>query len=409
MITLLQEKHRRLWGGITAVMLGSCLLVSPGLAQSRPDAAPAPTSLNSAARLMAGLPPSYAQHMDIAATKSWQAHSAEMQAKWARIRDGQAAAVVAWREAALPKGCPVGKTLLYPFSGPDFLNAHWLFPDCETLVLFGLEHVGDVPDVGAMNERQLAGMLADARGAMTDLFARNYFITDKMSRQLRTSQLRGVVPVLMISMALSGLDVVAVAPHELTPAAAAPRDAAAPKRRAQRQLRGVTIEYRAPGSPLTRRLHYFSVDVADRGLADHPEFVDYLRGLAPSTTLLKSASYLLHGNEFRQLRGVVFDVSAFLVQDDTGLPYAALLDRGWQMRLYGRYQVPIPPFEYAFQPALANAYRIQNPDPLPFFFGYHRNQGENRSTVIVGRKPLTLASDTPAPDASARATAPTGR
>ena len=55
---------------------------------------------------------------------------------------------------ALPPGCPVGKTLLYPFAGPDFFNAWWMFPECETFVLFGLEHIGEVPNVEGMNPRQ---------------------------------------------------------------------------------------------------------------------------------------------------------------------------------------------------------------------------------------------------------------
>ena len=159
---------------------------------------------------------------------------------------------------------------MYPFSGPDFLNAHWLFPGCDTVVMFGLEHIGEVPDVDALNERALGQLTADVRKAMGNFIDRNYFITDSMARQLRTSHLKGVLPVFMLSMALSGLDIVRIAPIDLAPLhhSDAPAEG-----QPMRQLKGVTIEFRAPGSTTVQRVNYFTVDAADKGLAHYPEFL----------------------------------------------------------------------------------------------------------------------------------------
>jgi hypothetical protein len=368
-----------------AVLFLGCMLSAASLAQSSPDA-DAQARLSSAARLIAGVAPTHPAHADIARSKAWQAHGAEMQANWSRIRDGQAAAMAAWREATLPQGCPAGRTLLYPFSGPDFFNAYQLFPHCETYVMFGLEPVGELPAVERMSEREYAQLLADVRNAMINLFQRNYFVTDTMSRQLRTERLRGVLPVLAVSIALSGLDVLRIEPLVL-PAAAdvAPAAEALPKRRAQRRPSGVTVEFRKPGSPQTQKLHYFSLDATDAALAAHPEFLAYLAGHAPATMLLKSASYLLHGNEFRRLRKVLLETAVFLVQDDTGLPYSMLLKRGWQVEVYGRYERPIKPFEYAYQPDLARAYAARKPEALPFLFGYRYNSDGDRAHVMIGR------------------------
>lgn len=375
-----------------AAVLLAGLLSGNGFAQPvRDSAAEEQSRLSSAARLIAGLPPVHPAHVDIARSKAWQTHSAAMHAKWTRIRDGQAAAMTAWRDARLPRACPVGRTLLYPFSGPDFFNAYQLFPQCETFVMFGLEHIGEMPAVGTMMEREFAQLLTDVRNSMINLFERNYFVTDTMSRQLRTERLRGVVPVLVVSMALSGVEVLRIVPLALTNtvrvagAEAAPQGGASAKRRAQRRLAGVTIEFRKPGSSTVQRLHYFSLDATDAGLAGHPEFLEYLASLAPAAVLLKSASYLLHGVEFRKLRSVLMDAAVFLVQDDTGLPYPMLLKRGWQIELYGRYEKPIPPFEYAYQPDLARAYAARRPDPLPFLFGYRRNIDGDRAHLMVAR------------------------
>jgi len=354
--------------------------------------------VNSTARLMAGLVPWHPAHLEFSRTDAWKEHSAAMQRAWSQLGASRVKPMSAWRDTAISPTCPVGKTLLYPFSGPDFFNAYWLFPDCDTFVMFGLEHIGDLPNIEGMNERQVARLMTDVRAATSDLFDRNYFITENMSRQLRTAQLGGVVPLLAIEMAMAGMDILRIVPYEVGAGVPVPVVAAdaeffnadtpldgAPRPRPLRQLKAVSIEFRAADSTRLKRLIYFSVDATDNGLAKYPQFVAFLRSLGPTTTLLKSASYLLHTRNFRQLRKTVLEVSGYLVQDDSGVPYWALASGGWEIRLHGNYAVPIPPFEGAFQPALASAYKAQHPDPLPFSFGYNfRDQRDQRSHLIIG-------------------------
>jgi hypothetical protein len=295
--------------------------------------------------------------------------------------------MTAWRDAVLSAECPLGKTLLYPFSGPDFFNAYWLFPGCETFVMFGLEHIGDVPEFGQMNERQMKRLIADVRAATGDLFERNYFITENMSKQLRTAQLRGVVPLAMISMTMSGLEILRIVQNDIPPVP--PDPSLRVNGRPLRQLKGVGIEFRVPGSPTVRRMNYFSLDATDHGLAHYPEFRAYIRSLGPTTTFIKSASYLLHGDKFKAMRSTILEVTGFLVQDDSGMPYS-MLARGWDLQFHGRYDVPIPPFQGAFQVALDRAWKEQQPAPLPFTFGYqYHDQRDERSHVIVARKRAT--------------------
>lgn len=375
--------------GIVALIF----LIGPGSARSQAASDPNfRPQLNVTAQLLAGINPGpSALRLGPAQLAAWNAHSAEMQQAWAKVRDGQMTPMMIWRDANLPRACPVGKTLLYPFSGPDFFNAYWLFPECESYIMFGLEHIGEMPVVETMGEREFARLLADVRGAMTNLFVRNYFVTDTMSRQLRTAQLRGVLPVIAVAMALSGAEVLSVTP--LTLASVAASSGPAQKHKAKRKLAGVTIEFRRTGATRVQQLQYFSVDATDASLAAQPEFLEHLSKLGQAPMLLKSASYLLHGTEFRRLRNVLLDVATFLVQDDTGLPYPLLLKRGWQIQLYGRYELPIPPFEYAYQPSLAKAFQAQKPDSLPFLFGYRRKVDVDRSHLMVGqRKPPQAAA-----------------
>ncbi|MEO8202672.1 MAG: hypothetical protein ABI630_02330 [Betaproteobacteria bacterium] len=361
--------------------------VTPAVLNSgEPDSA-AVQRLNAVARLMAGAP---GVHHPFAQSAAWKEHSAFMRTAWSRLNTRQVAAMSSWRDTELGRACPAGGTLMYPFSGPDFLNAHWLFPGCDTIVMFGLEHIGEVPNIDALGDRALMQLTADVRVAMSNFLDRNYFITDSMARQLRTHYLRGVLPVLMISMAMSDLQLVRITPLNL-PSALEP--SAHPAGHPMRQLKGITIEYTMPGTAAVQRLNYFSVDASDRGLAFHPEFLDYVRGLAPTTTFIKSASYLLQGSEFRQMRAALLDISDVIVQDDSGLPFALLETRGWRVQLHGRYGRPIPPFGGSFQVELSRAYKAQGPAPLPFTFGYqYHDRRDTRSNLIVAQRMRTGAA-----------------
>lgn len=370
--------------------VAAAALCAPASANIRPETGPGamtPALLNATARLIAGLPPQASSRDAHVQTAAWRQHSEFMQATWARLNSRQAWAMAAWRDAELGRSCPAGKTMMYPFSGPDFLSAHWLFPGCETMVMFGLEHIGEIPGIGAMNERELAQLLGDVRAAMGSFVERNYFITQNMARQMRTSSLRGVLPILMLSMALTGAEIVGVAPHEIAPLQRNDSQVRGP---AVRRLKGVTIEYRAQGAAAIRRVHYFSVDATDRGLASYPEFIAFVRGLGLTTTFIKSASYLLHGNEFLAMRNALLDITGVFVQDDTGLPFA-MLDKGaWQVQLYGRYSRPIPPFQGSFQSELNRAYGAHPPAPLPFTFGYQfRDFRDQRSNLMIAHRTST--------------------
>lgn len=370
---------------LAALALGIVSLASAGIQDPRETEAMGRAKLNASAHFMAGMADS---RSSVAQSAAWKEHAEFMRAAWSRLDGRQVAAMTAWRDAELGRACPAGGTLMYPFSGPDFLNAHWLFPGCGTIVMFGLEPIGEVPDIEALGDKDRARLTADVRTAMKNFIGRNYFITDYMARQLRTSHLRGVLPVVALSMALSGMEIVSIKPNQLAPI---PREKPA-EGQPMRQLKGVTIEYLAPGSATPRRVHYFTVDAADKGLAHYPEFLAYVRSLAPTTTFIKSASYLLHGNEFRQMRAALLDISDVIVQDDTGVPYLMLEDRGWNVHLHGRYGRPIPPFGGAYQVALSRAYKEQGTSPLPFTFGYqYHDLRDTRSNLIVAQRASSTA------------------
>ena len=61
-------------------------------------------------------------------------------------------------------------------------------------------------------------------------------------------------------------------------------------------------------------------------------------------SLLKAASYLMHSNNFSQVRDFLLTHSKVILQEDSGIPYRYFAKDKWDIRLYGHYIGPINRF-----------------------------------------------------------------
>jgi hypothetical protein len=310
-------------------------------------------------------------------------HQKWMAAQWGQVR-GRINAMENWRAGEVKVAGRGRKTMLYPFSGPDLLNAYTLFPDHHRYIFFSLERPGNLPDLESVTFVQFGKLLEDVRNAFRDIFQRNYFITDYMNRQLGTPWIRGTVPVMTTMMALMNRRIIRIEPLDLFPDLTRIYDDPDAKR-PRRIMRGARIEFTGPQGGASQWLYYFSVDATDKALEFYPGFLPWVQRNAPATVLLKSASYLLHDNQFEKTREAILATADYVIQDDTGLPYRYLNQPSWQVKLYGRYNKPIKGLRYGYQTDLENAYGA-NTDlrELPFPFGYHW-RGRQSGLLVASR------------------------
>jgi hypothetical protein len=314
---------------------------------------------------------------------TFKEHQQWMTSKWAQVR-GRLQTMETWRSHEIKIPGAQKKTLLYPFSGPDFLNAYTLFPDHGRYVFFSLERPGTMPDLESVTPVQFTKLLQDVRSAFHDIFERNYFITSYMTKQLTTPWIRGTVPVMSIMMALMNRRIVRIEPLDLFPELTQDYDAPDAKRPPV-MMRAVRIEFANPGVSGTQQLYYVTLDATDKALEFYPDFLSWASQYKPATVLLKSASYLLHDNQFSKTRAMLLDAADVVVQDDTGIPYRYLSQNPWQVKLYGRYSRPIRPMKYGYQKDLEEAYSSrQEQVPLPFPFGYHW-RGQKSGLIVAHR------------------------
>jgi len=134
-----------------------------------------------------------------------------------------------------------------------------------------------------------------------------------------------------------------------------------------------------------KNIYYFTGNVADFSMRSDSRYLNWVGRFGPTVTYLKSASYLMHTNEFRMIRDAILRQSTAILQDDSGLPLSAF-DDSWALQFYGRYTGVLDIFKSYYQPRLAEIFAaggssVQN---LDFGVGYKFEAGE--SALILARK-----------------------
>ena len=285
------------------------------------------------------------------------------------------------------------KTLFYPFGGPDLATAFVLFPGAKTIVLMGLEPIGNLPDFDRVSAKEREDFFADLGTLTSDFLTRGYFVTMHMMDTYSRANVDGALSVIGFFLKRGGYSVVDVkrlAPDEKggwteTPYA----------RLAKRPHRpyGVRIDYLKPGDAALRSVYYFSCDVENSAFQPDSALYRFFIGLGNMTTFIKAGSYLLHWENFSTLRRLILDRSLFVLEDDTAVPYRFFKRGGWEVTLFGRYATPVKDFTNVEQLDLRAAY--EDPEgsvrPLPFHFGYRwRTQVDNLLLAKRPRRPYKV-------------------
>ena len=238
------------------------------------------------AQIMAGIQPGEADPAIDRLTKleAFAEHQKWMSSQWNQVR-GRMSAMESWRNHEIKISGVQKRSMLYPFSGPDFLNAYALFPDYPRYIFFSLERPGAMPDLESVTPVQFAKLLADVRVAFRDIFERNYFITDYMNKQLTTPWVRGTVPVMATMMALMNLRVVRIEPIDIFPELTRAYDAPDATVHPRRIMRGVRIDFVGANGGAPQQLYYFSIDATDKALEFYPGFLDWVAQHQPPPIL----------------------------------------------------------------------------------------------------------------------------
>lgn len=348
--------------------------------------APDTSATYNVAAYLAGLPVSKASSLrQLTAQPNWQAYAADAAKSWTTYHATRTTKIEAWAQQELDSARAVSPTIFYPFSGPDFLNVTTMFPTSSTYVLMGLEPVGSVPHQATLANPRLFTAL---KASLWSVLNFSFFRTNDMAVDLKSVELDGALPLMMLFAARTNHQVEAVRYIQLTPEGElAAADTAAIQRPGPKMVPGVEMTLRTPAGQ-KKTVLYFSADLSDWKLGTTQEAaLKYVRSLGPLTTYVKSATYLMHKTYFSKVRNLVLERSNYVLQDDSGIAMKYFRPAAdWQFTFYGTYKRPINLFAKHYQPELTTAYAdTANPARLlPFGTGY--NWRPNESNLLLAHR-----------------------
>ena len=364
-----------------ALVSGLCLLVVlAGTARLE-----AGSGVDDLARFLAGLElPASSVLASRTRTDWYRRHARLITAAWAHYRQTTTQPLGEWARRQRLAG---HKRVLYPFAGPDLVNALTIFPAAESILLFGLEPPGQLPDIATMGRASLEAGLDAVRGTLTTFLTANHFFTREMGRRMDATSLASVSGLFLFFLAASDCEVLRLSPIALgaTGRIEPGRDSDSlidPASSPRQRIPGIEILFRKNSGP-ARTIRYFMLDVSDAALGVHsPGFAGFLRSGGRYATILKAASYLLHRDSrrddpphFATLREILLGQSDIIIQDDSGIPLRFFRQADWRLAFFGKYTQPVPEFAHRMQQDLWDRMCYTSGGPLPFFFGYDRRPG----------------------------------
>ena len=390
---------------VIAVLVAGILAASAAPARAAEMA-----SADDTAHFLAGLPVAPQSPLaPLTRNPSWQQYARRFDTLFSREDRETISKVRAFSQAQLTSP---HDSMLYMFSGPDFLYATSFFPKASTYVLSGLEPVGNIPRLTQLQRSSIEVVQRNLEISLNSILSFSFFITKKMKAELVAGPVYGTLPVLYVFLARTGKtihDVSLVSLDEQGNIQTADAQAAdqtagggagsiTPRKATPNAAKGVKIVF-SDGDRPNQTLYYFSTNLDDQGVRSSG-LLAFCDKLGPADSLIKSASYLMHRGGFARVRNFLLDRSATIVQDDSGIPLTYFDEKKWRLRPFGRYVGPLTMFGVAPQPRMAQLFR--NATPLAFGIGYrwHRNE----SNLLLAEKisptaePVLANEPPPAPE-----------
>jgi hypothetical protein len=334
----------------------------------------APWTLDGLARLLAGMPTLTESDYfsSIRQLQVWREHSEDLDDLFARFQALYATPFSQWADENLNTSAHTD-TVFYPFSGPDFMFAHLLFPRASNYILCGLESCTPTDWATQLDETLLPDTLLGTAKCISHFLKHSYFLTTDLREHVRDDRIPGVLPILLVLFARAGCRVVSVRPIGALSETADP--CSGPEH-------GLHIEFRKGRTK--GNVFYFPQDLRDDFFSNESALFRFISSLDECSVFSKSASYLLHEPNFSTIRNLIFETCSVLVQDPSSMPYRLLEESGWDMDLFGCYRGTLPVFDRYEQPDLIQAYQAASAaKPLGFGIGY---ASDPRSASLISAK-----------------------
>lgn len=292
---------------------------------------------------------------------------------WTRWEEKVGTPMLVWSAENLPSS--KGKTVFYPFSGPDFPTVHRMYPDATRYILVAMQKGGPPPEPESLKMSHLEETLDVYAEVFANYTRKGFFITNEMNEKFTKDHhpVKGLTGLLMAFAAREGYLVESVEPIWISRDAKVETDPG--DRRRLRTWDSVRLHLirRADGVKVT--LDYLRLNLADRRIKERPYAMTWVQDVAGELVFVKAASHLMQQTNFAFIRNALLDNAQALLQDESGVGYARL-KRKHDVTLFGSFKKVNRLFKEEPQEPLAAAYRTgKDVRDLPFRIGYLKAAG----------------------------------
>jgi hypothetical protein len=337
--------------------------------------------LNDLARVIAGMPvDSTSEYYRFTKSATWKRFAKNMDSSFAKVDRERFSKMRQWSETELTAAND-GRDLYYPFSGPDFVHAYQFFNKAPHLYMFGLEGVGNMPDLSKKTDADMVNYYASIQNYLRDVMNKSFFIT----RQMKNNwfQVKGMTPIICVFMVRTGNKIAAITPMRVDTAGILTENLG------KKVSDVVKIDFFDATTGAAKTVYYYSGDLSDGAITKNSPIEKYLNNIPDNAAgFLKSASYLLHYAYFSKMTQSLMDRCSIILQDDTGIPYKIIAanKKDWEVTFYGIYATPI--FPSSEQPNLRKAFKdsTNTIKPLPFGIGYHWMNRKDNLLLLTKKK-----------------------
>ncbi|MCB1141057.1 MAG: hypothetical protein H7A24_02330 [Leptospiraceae bacterium] len=284
------------------------------------------------------------------------------------------------------------KVVIYPFSGPDFLNAYTIYPKAEKFILIGLEPGGMQPKPEDMPEGKVTKGLNDILSGLDSISRLNYFITNKMKVNISASGFPGTGPIFLTYMGFLGIKPIAYRPISIDREGNIQYISAEEIRKDSKLKKGyfsLEIIFRDPINQQEKLLYYISTNISNQGIISDPNAMEFLKKQEGFVSTFKAASFLVHYGHFSFIKDFIISRANLIVMDDTG-PKIKDLEKEYDLEVYGKYTRPISLWPEMFQVELEALHKKQNMGPLPFRYGYGTLHKTYHIIIAKRKNPIPL-------------------
>ena len=300
----------------------------------------------------------------------WKLHAAKTDLRWRLLMQNVGTPISTWVTEKNYLGSKAPKTLLYPFAGGDFFYANLFYPNRDTVIMIGLEPVGGEFGVKQVESAKLEDYLTTLDRCMFYPHKLGFFRTLSMDDDFAHELMNGTFHTFLFYLARNGFDLHYVEYFNVD----AQGNSVAVEPGAE--AKGLKIGYSNKSDKTVKQLVYISQDISNTANQKSPGTINYLKQRGSVVSFFKAASYLMYKDYFSDITNVVLGQSKIILQDDSGMPLAAMKQGGFEAEVLGEYTKTINLFSNYFQKDMREEYVSKKPAKLPFTIGYNAEFGE---------------------------------